>query len=623
MRTVLLLLLALCGPGGFAQTDPSLDSLAAIIEQLPDDTTKVRRLFKIGQQYNRNDARRSFQYYYQAWVLAEQLGSDRQTAILGTKLGGHYANQKVLDSALYYFEHSLQYAEPIGDLNLLGDVHNGFLYVYKRMNEYDRAAHHASELIRYAELSGDPNQISKAYGKSGSLLFNRVFNDEAYKVTLKAYEVAKEADLPGRTAYAARLLGDILVELGRDDEAEPYLREAMDIYNSEETYWLLGVAMTEISIANILIRREQYKEALTALQESDRLQRSYYGEDFEEPVILDGMSMAYVGLKQYDQAIEVLRRFIALGKQRELLHGVRRGYLRMAQTFEELSRFDSAYHYHKLFHDSFAENLTLESAEQIGALEVQVENAQQENTILQQEQQIVAERNRSRLITGGLVVAIVVGGILFYLLRQLRRRDAEKEVLIKEIHHRVKNNLQVLSSLLYLQGRHITDDAALDAIRESQNRVESMGLIHQKLYMDDTIAGVEMHDYIDHLADNLLDSFGIRDDRIRVLNRSASMHLDVDTAIPMGLIINELVTNSLKYAFPNGREGTIEIEVERDALSRLVLRIKDDGVGKANPGASSGTSFGTNLVKLLSKKLKGTPAELNGVGHGVQIVFEK
>jgi len=226
---------------------------------------------------------------------------------------------------------------------------------------------------------------------------------------------------------------------------------------------------------------------------------------------------------------------------------------------------------------------------------------------------------------GGLAAALFVGGFFFALARKLRMSNEEKEFLLKEIHHRVKNNLQILSSLLRLQSRQITDDAALDAVREGQSRVDAMGLMHQKLYMGDNVAKVEMKDYLEQFGQNMLDAFGIEDGRVQIRLELEPLQLDVDTAIPLGLIINELTTNALKYAFPNEHPGTVVIALWKNDKNQLLLRVSDDGVGHADANQDKlSTSFGTKLVQMLSKKLKGTPMVLpQDQGYATEIVFEK
>ena len=228
-------------------------------------------------------------------------------------------------------------------------------------------------------------------------------------------------------------------------------------------------------------------------------------------------------------------------------------------------------------------------------------------------------------IIAALAIALLGGVLLYRLTQKLRQRNAEKEFLIKEIHHRVKNNLQVLSSLLHLQSRQITDETALDAVRAGQNRVDAMGLIHQKLYMGEHVAKVEMKDYLEQFGQNMLDSFGIENDRVRIEYQVESLYLDVDTAIPLGLIINELVTNSLKYAFPNERAGAVTIALWENEQNHLCLKVSDNGVGQANAQQDGkSTAFGTNLVQMLSKKLKGTPQVMAlNEGYATQVVFER
>jgi two-component sensor histidine kinase len=256
-------------------------------------------------------------------------------------------------------------------------------------------------------------------------------------------------------------------------------------------------------------------------------------------------------------------------------------------------------------------------------LQTKYETAQRDTKIALQSEQLKEERTRLWAVLAVLGIAIVGGALLFRLTRILRKRNEEKEFLIKEIHHRVKNNLQVLSSLLYLQSRHIKDNAALDAVREGQNRVEAIGLIHQKLYMGDNLSAVEMQDYLYNLGDTLLDAFGLDDDRVKINYQVEPLLLDVDTAIPLGLIINELVTNSLKYAFPADRHGTVDIALWKNGAGKLCLKVADDGVGKAGaPEPKNSTSFGTNLVNILSKKLKGTPQVLAAEGYATLIEFE-
>ena len=155
----------------------------------------------------------------------------------------------------------------------------------------------------------------------------------------------------------------------------------------------------------------------------------------------------------------------------------------------------------------------------------------------------------------------------------------EKEVLLKEIHHRVKNNMQVISSLLNLQSRRVKDPAVGEMLRESQRRIRSMALIHERLYQSSDLSRIEFSDYIRNLATHLFHSYQIDTSRIQLKIEADKIFLNINTAIPCGLIVNELISNALKHAFPNGRKGRLEIELHRVDKDGCILRVADDGVG--------------------------------------------
>jgi PAS domain S-box-containing protein len=183
----------------------------------------------------------------------------------------------------------------------------------------------------------------------------------------------------------------------------------------------------------------------------------------------------------------------------------------------------------------------------------------------------------------------------------------EKEVLLKEIHHRVKNNLQIISSLLNLQSGYIQDHRAGEMFKESRNRVKSMALIHEKLYQSKDLARIDFADYIRHLAAYLLRSYNVHSPGVNLRVEVEKVLLDIDTAIPCGLIVNELVSNSLKHAFAAGMAGEIRIDLHEGPDGKLVLMVGDNGAGLPPEFDFRNTeSLGLQLVSTLTDQLDGT-----------------
>ena len=183
----------------------------------------------------------------------------------------------------------------------------------------------------------------------------------------------------------------------------------------------------------------------------------------------------------------------------------------------------------------------------------------------------------------------------------------EKEVLLKEIHHRVKNNLQVISSLLDLQSLHIKEPKMLEVFRDSCNRVKSMALVHENLYQSKNYAKVNFREYIKTLIMNLFQVYGVKGDHITVEQEIDVVALNIDTAIPCGLIINELVSNALKHAFPNKNQGTISIIFKVEENEHYTLIVRDNGIGLPRSfNVNSLNTLGLQLVDILTNQLEGT-----------------
>ncbi|MCB7480548.1 histidine kinase dimerization/phosphoacceptor domain -containing protein [Christiangramia sediminis] len=388
------------------------------------------------------------------------------------------------------------------------------------------------------------------------------------------------------------------------------------------------------SMGNNLIEREKYEEAESYLIKTIKLLEGY------NLTTIDTYQFAHsrigdIAMAQgrYDEAIAYYEKArnssIAINTKANTAYFIKK----LFNIYELKGDYKTALEYHKEWADA---NNIIEVERNERSLR---ENELQVN-LLKQEKELTAKQQQQSIY----IVALIIGALLLALLYRnfrlkqrsnqklktlnaelahknvlLDKHNAENELLLKEIHHRVKNNLELVKSLIALQSAQIDDPATKEAMIASQNRVQSMGIIHQKLYQGTTLGSIEMKDYFLNLSEGILDTFNA-EEKVKIECAMDNLDLDVDTAVPIGLIVNELLTNALKYAFPENEQGVIQLSLEQDAEQNLKLMVKDNGIGKKEGLAPKGTGFGSQLVKLLTQQLNGNMKEYNT--HGTHIEFD-
>ena len=394
---------------------------------------------------------------------------------------------------------------------------------------------------------------------------------------------------------------------------------------------------------------------------------------------------SYIGLREFDLAELHLSKADSIETILESLRGplfgqvldLRRGYLHLLKgefpaarlifekqlmntsvgdglgedysAYEALVYLDSAQgdlkagmaHYKK-FVKYMRSSFVISEVRQAEELEVIYEMEEKEKEIALLNQQALFEQANLRQATlvknltiGGIVAALVIAGLLYRQSRLRKKNNAvitfkneqlqhfltEKEWLLKEIHHRVKNNLQIVMSLLNSQSAYIDNEPALTAIHDSQHRVYAMSLIHQKLYGSENVSTIDMSLYIRELVSYLADSFNTGQ-RIRYGLDLAPVVLDVSQAVPLGLILNEAITNSIKYAFPDGRNGIISVALSTITSHEYLLNISDNGIGiPSNIKNKKPGSLGMSLIAGLAEDLDGKVFIENNNGTTIKIAF--
>ncbi len=206
---------------------------------------------------------------------------------------------------------------------------------------------------------------------------------------------------------------------------------------------------------------------------------------------------------------------------------------------------------------------------------------------------------------------------------KIKRSLKEKEILLREIHHRVKNNMQIISSLLNLQSGYLKDKAASDALKECQGRIISMAMIHENLYQSETLTDINFKEYIESMVNSLLHTYNVDVNKFKIYIVTNDIVLNIDTAIPCGLIINELVTNSLKHAFPDGASGEITIQLEQNN-NEYYLMVADNGIGMPPElDINNSATLGLLLVNSLVGQLEGNLEVSTDEGTVFRITFKK
>ncbi len=538
-----------------------------------------------------------------------------------------------------------------------------------------------NELLRLIDQYGSTNfkVLDRVYWLLARINRYRGNLNKSLAYSLKSIELMQKTKDELRAEKFYGELGEIYQELGETEKSIEWYRQTL-ILREKMQIPREFIFRTEGFIVKGLIKLKRPKEALN---EISALEKRYPPADnFIKGIVAQIKAYCYEALGENHMAekyyLETVRQFsnrddeigeigrYDLGKfyvkQKE--YGKADDYLRGAlirsaivsrkrDIYLLLSQIDSAkgnniaalneYKHFKALSDSIFNDT---KSKQIAELQIKYETNQKEQDIsllkkdnlLQQEK--VAKANNARNLTyAGIVVLVLFSGLLFYGYRIKQRNNVEineknrslnqliteKEWLLKEIHHRVKNNLQIVMGLLQRQSSYINNDEALAAIQNSESRMHSIALIHQKLYLSENLDLISMPGYINELIDYLKDSADVGT-RIHFNKEIDDVYLDVAQAVPLGLILNEAITNAIKYAYPNGESGIIHVFLHQDSTLLNTLVIADLG-----PGLPSGfnaeriDSMGMNLMKGLSKQLGGIfQLEIeNGVKIKIEFKTEK
>ncbi len=562
-------------------------------------------------------------------------------------LSNYYFFNSKLDSSLIALERTEFYLSKNSIPLLEASVKMTKGGVYQRKGNIVKANHNFLEslniLNKIDTLTLSEKDKIKRKGKK-LVLFNSIaiFNkntenyDKAKLYYNKAYKMALEL---GNKRLAGILLsnqGDLLIKIEQYEEALNILEKSKKIKN-EINAPLKSKGLTNLNIALAYSALNNYNEALTIYNSIIPLFRNQNNTN-NLMYSLVGRGQLYNNKKEYIKAIIDCEKSFDLAIKTGDLEYQNSSAKCLSDAYKALNNFEKAYFYQTKyfkFKDSIFNSTNIKKTTQ---MQMQYDFDRQNEL---KELEIKNKTKQKNLIIKslffGLIGLILMLGLLYTLYHnrkknnqilalkntQIKKALDDNELLLKETHHRVKNSLQMISSLLYLQSENIEDEKAAASVKDGQIRVKSVGLIHQKLYQKDNhLTGIEVSDYINDLAESIFQSHNISINDISLHIDVDKIILDIDTITPLGIIINELIVNILKHAFTEEKSNaliTISLHKENNTL---LLKVTDNGKG-FNLKKKKEKSFGLKLINSLSRKLKADLTITNKNGTSVKLVIKR
>ncbi|PWI30384.1 histidine kinase [Flavobacteriaceae bacterium LYZ1037] len=631
-RVVLLMVFLFFMPFIFGQ-NPQIDSLSNVLQNETDSSIKLELINKIANLEFQNNFEKSIVYARQGVALSEKSKNTHWQPIFYEMQGRIHANLLELDSASFYFTKALKGYQ--ANENRKGQATTYFKigWVHKRKGEIEEALKVDLEALKLMESLDDKKGIAGAYSRISEDLNKQGRHNEALEYALKTVELSKKNQFKSELAYAYTSAGDTYMAMGRFQESFRYYDKALNQANtlSFSAFDLINFSNNR---ANALKRMKKYSEAKKAY-ESSLAEAEEINYENAIYVITANLGEVNLLLGNYEDALKYQLQTVALQEANNDVSNLTENYDHVSTIYEKLGNLPKALEYQKKARKMRDSTASIESDKAMSKLLTQYETVKKEQTIKNQEAKI-SQQQKTQILYIAIAALLTLSLIgMFSSMRniknkrkklqtlnlELETKNKQNELLLREIHHRVKNNLELVKSLISLQSAQLEDSATKDAMIASQNRVQSMGIIHQKLYQGTNLGSIEMKDYFLNLSEGILDSFNT-EDQVKIECAMDNLELDVDTAVPIGLIVNELLTNALKYAFPDNKKGHIQISLLQNNSDILTLKVVDNGIGKINGIAPKGTGFGSQLIKLLTQQLNGEMHEENTNGTSVLFLFK-
>lgn len=565
----------------------------ADINKIANSQNSIAELYK-----KKGDFLKSLEYYKKTLLTYKSLGNKKEEGRLLNTIGYLHLNFGMHSQALSYFHKSLKVRTEIGDEKGMSYCFNNIASVHKQQGNPKVALEYYHKSLKIRKQIGYKAGVSVSLNNIGVVYKNERNFDQAlkyYQESLKIKEVLK--DKKG-IAHVLNNIGTIYNEQEKLDMALAKYEESLKMTTAlNDEKWM---AITLFNMGNVYQKKKDFSKAsycaLRSLEISKRVG--------QPKIIRDAAGvLKNIYSRQYDwkNAFEMQELYMTMRDS------IRNKNSEVAATEQRI-------------------NYEVEKKEQ------EIKLLSVKNTALQSEKEVQELKiNKSKIVNAifliGSIVAIFLAIFFYFVLKKskavnklLKKQDGEKQVMLKEIHHRVKNNLQVINSLLRLQSKEIKDVEIVEKFKETQKRVITIAALHEKMYRSDDLRHINLKDHIESIVEDLVTAYAI-DKKIDIHTNIEDISIGLRTLVPLGLIINEIIVNSLKYGFNNVDEGTITLQIKKVDAKTFEMIIGDDGIGLRSYNNTSG--LGSKLIRIFTKQLNGTLELLEASGTIYKIIFER
>lgn len=498
-------------------------------------------------------------------------------------------------------------------------------YPLLEMGEQDQALRELIQVWEYGKEVGDEVLLCNGLGELSGVYFELGQTEKALEVAYERLRVCQGLERRPAIIHTYTQIGQTLLQLERYDSAYViYLQLLKMVKENDFDYPYVLLGLMESAYASGRTEADQYLQRAEILLANKEVthDQNVHSRQF----LYGALSRHYLSTGNFARAqllarkrLNWLRRFQSDTTELSL-----DAFELLAETQAAKGDHAGALQSYRQFHQIKMALVKRNQQDALAKAVVEMDLAENKLARREAEQATLLEQQTSQVRTRfflmllglvGLILAVVLWSyrrtqkakqLVSEKNEQIERSLAEKEVLLREIHHRVKNNLQIISSLLDKQARKSSDQAVRKLVREGQERIQSMALIHQNLYESEQLSGIDIKSYLQELSENIQRSQAMGIDKVELELDVAEEKLDIDTAIPVGLILNELLTNCYKYAFNEQERGRICIRFSK-TQDACFLEVRDDGIGylpSENP--SKERTLGLSLVNGLVRQLRGT-----------------